>query len=79
MIEERKKKEAEWKARQEEIKKIREEKQREWEQAQLKKLDTHPYLNEIDQCEHLIYFCAKNRPAPETPAEEEDKKESVDA
>lgn len=34
---------------------------REWEEKQIKKLDIHPYEQEIESCEHLIYFCARQR------------------
>lgn len=61
MKEERKKRDEEYKAREEIRRKEREAKQAEWEAAQFQKLEVHPYVNEIDQCEHLIYFCAKNR------------------
>lgn len=60
-VDERKAREDQYKQMEAEKLRIREEKQREWEAKQLAKLEEHPYQAEIDKCEHLIYFCAKNR------------------
>lgn len=48
------------KKREEEQRKKEEEKQKKWEEYMLQKLDIHPYLSEIDLCEHLIKYCKKN-------------------
>lgn len=61
MIAERKKRDDEWKQRQEARKKQEDERQKEWEQMQLAKLSQHPFKNEIDTCEHLIYYLSKNK------------------
>lgn len=61
MKDERKRRDLEIKAAEDERRKIREEKQKVWEANQLSRFDEHPYRAEIDMCESLIYYCAKNR------------------
>lgn len=59
---------------------MREEKKLAWEASQLAKLDVHPYEAEIETCEFLIYFCAKNRSDLKVAAEStEQTKETSDA
>lgn len=54
------------KKREEELRKEEEDKQKQWEEQMLKKLDIHPYLYEIDLCDHLLKYCYKNMPKDET-------------
>lgn len=61
MAEAREKQRAEIKAQQDARRKEQDEKKREWELAQLEKLDQNPFMSQIDLCEELIYFCAKNK------------------
>lgn len=61
MIADRKKREEEFKNRQAERQKQEEERQKSWEQMQLAKLNVHPFKTEIETCEHLIHFLAKNK------------------
>lgn len=72
-MEARKKREEEYKQRQAERKKIEDERQAAWEQVQLAKLSAHPFKREVEICETLIYFCAKNKkriPESDHPGEE---------
>ncbi len=73
---------AEIKAKQEERRIAQQAKQREWELAQLEKLDEDPYESQIDLCEQLIYFCAKNKKRTEEqddgPAQEESKEPTAE-
>jgi hypothetical protein len=48
------------KKRDEERRKVEEDKQRKWEEYMLQKLDIHPYISEIDLCDYLIKYCQKN-------------------
>ena len=75
LAEERDRVKAEIRAKQEERRKEQEAKQREWELTQLEKLDQNPYEEQIDLCEELIYFCARNRKRGEAdgPSQEESK------
>ena len=75
MQQERKKQEEEYRLRQEERKKKEEEKRREWEQEQLERLNVDPYKKQIEACEQLIYFCAKNKKKDDAKeGEQEDSK-----
>ena len=50
------------KRRQEEMAKRAEEaaaRQAEYERQQLKKVEVHPYLGDMDLCEQLIYYCVR--------------------
>ena len=77
--EERAKQEEEYRARQEERRKREEERKREWELEQLSRLAVHPYKQQIEACEQLIYFCAKNRKTESQQATEiEELKEASD-
>ena len=58
-IEELQQKEEARKLREEERRKEDEEKQNKWEEAQLQRLDVHPYLYEIDMCDFLLKYCEK--------------------
>jgi hypothetical protein len=53
------KREEERRKKEEELQKAEEEKQRKWEEQQLQRLDVHPFLQEIDQCDFLIGYCQK--------------------
>lgn len=81
MAEERERQRAEIRAKQEERKAEQEAKRREWELAQLEKLEQNPYEEQIDLCEQLIYFCARNKRKTEEngPAAEETKQASQTA
>ena len=64
--EERKKylaeREAREKKRQEEIQRRKEEdaeRQAEYERQQLKRVEVHPYITDMELCEQLIYFCVR--------------------
>jgi hypothetical protein len=64
--EERKKREAEREARekkrQEEAQRRKEEdaeRQAEYERQQLKRVEIHPYITDMELCEQLIYFCVR--------------------
>ena len=61
MAEERERGRAEIRAKNEERRLEQQAKQQEWELQQLSKLDENPYESQVDLCEQLIYFCAKNR------------------
>ena len=37
----------------------------------LQKFEVHPYLYEIDLCDHLLKFCYKNMPKPEQTYEDD--------
>ena len=58
-IEEMQKREEQRRLREEERRKEDEEKQRKWQEQQLQRLDTHPYLYEIDMCDFLLKYCEK--------------------
>jgi hypothetical protein len=60
MLAERKKRDEEYKQRQAERQKQEEERQRQWEEMQLAKLAAHPFEDEIDTCEQLLAYLAKN-------------------
>ena len=81
MFEEREKVRAEIKARNDERKKEQDERQREWDQQQLEKFSGNPFEAQIDLCEELIYFCARNIKKHQKAADvdqEEEKTEQVD-
>lgn len=59
--EERVRKEEERTARAEAEVKLREQKQREWEEAQMRKFEINPYVREMQLCDELIKYCQKNR------------------
>lgn len=59
-IEDQMRREENMKKREEEWRQKEDEKQKKWEEYMLQKLDIHPYLSEIDLCEHLIKYCQKN-------------------
>lgn len=81
MQDDRKKQQDEIKARNEERKKRDDERKREWELEQLERFDVHPYKRQIEACEQLIYFCAKNRKSETQQADaiEQLKEEASDA
>lgn len=56
---EREKRDQEYKAREAERKAEYDAKQKLWEQSQIKKVETHPYLQDMELCEYLIYYCAR--------------------
>ena len=65
MIAERKKREEDYKQRQAERQKQEEERQKQWDEMQLQKIAVHPFEDEIDTCEHLLAYLAKNKkPTP---------------
>jgi hypothetical protein len=47
--------------------------QKAWEEEMIQKLDVHPYLDEIEQCESLLRYCKKN-----LPKEEQDESKEVE-
>ena len=60
IIEDQQRKEENRRKREEELWKKEEEKQKKWEDYMLQKLDIHPFISEIDLCDHLIRYCMKN-------------------
>ena len=61
MLAEKKKRDEEYKQRQAERQRKEEERQKEWEEMQLQKLEAHPFDGEIETCEHLLAYLARNR------------------
>ncbi len=66
LIEEQQRKEDNRRKREEEMRQKELEKQKKWEDYMLQKLDIHPFISEIDQCDHLIRYCLKNQKKEES-------------
>jgi hypothetical protein len=78
MLAERKKRDEEYKQRQAERQKQEQERQQAWEQMQLQRLAVHPFEDEIDTCEHLLSYIAKNMIKRTTVGGKDDAKTNID-
>ena len=78
MLAERKKRDEEYKQRQAERQKQEQERQQAWEQMQLQRLAVHPFEDEIDTCEHLLSYIAKNMIKRPTVGGKDDAKTNID-
>jgi len=47
--------------REQQLKEEEEARKKDFEVQQLKRVEIHPYLQELETCEQLIYFCARHR------------------
>jgi len=47
------------------------ERQKAWEQQQLRKVEVHPYVQDMETCEQLIYYCAKTHRASQNKDEDD--------
>jgi len=78
--EEREKRQKQWEEQEARRKEEAALRQREWEKAQLKKVEMHPYTQDIDLAESLIYYCAKtaraNQKDDDAAREQDDSKAS---
>ncbi len=72
-MDEQKKKDEARRKRDEEHWKQEEDMQKEWEADMIRKLDYHPYSDEIELCESLLRYCKKN-----LPKEEQDENKDVE-